>query len=72
MAVCHPLINEVYRHNKVERKTVHNIYNHAHEDSESCILKVSELDVEGAEFNTPTNLAIVGRGTLKPHCVPVS
>ena len=50
---------------------VDNIRHHAHQDEQTCVLEVSELDIHWPKLDSPSNLAFMTWRWFKPHRVPV-
>ena len=50
---------------------VDNIRHHAHQDEQTCVLKVSELDIHWPKLDSPSNLAFMTWRWFEPHRVPV-
>jgi hypothetical protein len=67
----HTLINLTDWDDKVYREFVYYIGHHTNEDDKRRILEIRELDIERAEFDSPSDLAIGRWGALEPHRVPV-
>lgn len=70
LTLPHVRIHRTDRHYEVQRELVYNVRDHSHEHGQRCVLKVGQLDVQRAELNAPTDLAVGRGGTFEPHSVP--
>jgi hypothetical protein len=72
MTSFHVLINIADWHDKVERKFIYYIGDHPGEYCESSVLEICQLDIEGSELNTPSDLGVARRWWLEAHGIPIS
>lgn len=72
MTTGHAFVYEANRDHEVKRELIDDVGHHADQNSVGRILEVGELDVEWSEFDTPSNVSVVGWGRFKSHRVPVS
>ena len=56
---------------KVDVKMIQYVDNEAKQHNQTCVLKVGQLDIHGAELNTPTDVGGGRRWRLETHRVPI-
>jgi hypothetical protein len=71
MSSFHIIVSHGDRKNKVHVEVINNICNKPKSHDQAGVFKVSQLDVHGSEFYSPSDVGVLRRWWLEPERVPV-